>query len=146
MNLRWKDREFAELSVAQLYKIIALRQRVFVVEQKCLYLDADGHDANARHLWAEDDAGVVHAYLRILPAGAKYAEASIGRVVTSPESRGTGLGRVLMQRGIEAVGPAPIKISAQAHLEKFYTSLGFVTCSAVYDDDGIPHVDMLRAP
>lgn len=146
MNLRWKDRAFDELTPAQLYAILALRQRVFVVEQKCAYLDADGHDAEARHLWAEDDAGVVHAYLRILPAGAKFAEVAIGRVVTSPESRGTGLGRVLMNRGIELVGPSPIKLGAQAHLEAFYTSLGFVTCSAIYDEDGIPHIDMLRTP
>jgi ElaA protein len=146
MNLRWKDRAFDELTVAQLYAILALRQRVFVVEQTCAYLDADGHDAESRHVWAEDDRGAVHAYLRILPAGAKYAEVAIGRVVTSPESRGTGLGRTLMKRGIEAVGPSPIRISAQAHLQAFYASLGFVTCSDVYDEDGIPHIEMLRAP
>lgn len=146
MNLRWKDRAFDELTPAQLYAILALRERVFVVEQKCAYQDADGYDAASRHLWAEDDTGALHAYLRIVPAGVKFAEVSIGRVVTSPQARGAGLGRVLMQRGIALAGPVPVRIGAQAHLEAFYTSLGFARCSDVYDEDGIPHIEMLRAP
>ncbi|HWU88131.1 MAG TPA: GNAT family N-acetyltransferase, partial [Kofleriaceae bacterium] len=85
------------------------------------------------------------AYLRIVPAGAKYDEASIGRVVTAPEARGTGLGRELMRRGLAAAGRVPLRIGAQAHLEKFYGELGFVRASDVYDEDGIPHVEMTRA-
>ena len=144
MNLRWKDRSFDELTASQLYAIIALRERVFVVEQKCAYQDADGYDQVSRHIWAEDDAAAIQAYLRIVPAGVKFAEISIGRVVTSPDSRGGGLGRVLMQRGIELVGPHAIHLGAQAHLEKFYNSLGFTRASDVYDEDGIPHIEMLR--
>ena len=140
--LRWHDRAFAEISTAELYAIIALRERVFVVEQHCAYLDADGLDPSARHLWAE--AGAIHAYLRIVPAGAKFAEISIGRVVTAPEARGTGLGRALMRRGIAACGAQPIRLSAQKYLERFYTELGFVRTSDDYDEDGIPHLEMLR--
>jgi ElaA protein len=139
----WHDRGFAELTVAELYAIVELRERVFVVEQACVYLDADGLDPQARHLWA-DDGGVV-AYARIVPAGAKYAELSIGRVVIAPVARGTGLGRELMQRAIALCGGATIRIGAQAHLQKFYGELGFVPASDVFDEDGIPHIEMLRA-
>lgn len=143
MDLRWHERAFAELSVGELYAIVALRERVFVVEQDCAYLDADGVDPISRHLWAE--AGdELHAYLRIVPAFGKFDEISIGRVIVAPEARGTGLGKALMERGLASVGPHPVRIGAQAHLEKFYGELGFVRTSDVYDEDGIPHIEMLR--
>ena len=141
----WHAVQFDELTVTQLYEILALRQRVFVVEQSCAYLDADGVDAASRHLWAEGAGGVIHAYARIVPAGIKFDELSIGRVITAPEARGTGLGKELMQRAIAASGNVTIRIGAQAHLEKFYGELGFVRASDIYDEDGIPHIEMLRA-
>jgi ElaA protein len=138
----WFDRSFGELTAEQLYRIIELRERVFVVEQRCVYLDADGVDRVSRHVWAESDR--IDAYLRIVPAGVKFDEVAIGRVVVAPHARGTGLGKHLMQRGIAAAGNVPIRIGAQAHLEKFYGELGFARVSDDYDDDGIPHLDMLR--
>lgn len=141
--MQWHDKSFAELTVGELYAITALRERVFVVEQNCAYLDADGVDPGSRHLWGTCDSEI-HAYCRIVPAGQKFAEISIGRVITAPEARGTGLGRALMRRAIAACGAQPIRIGAQAHLEKFYGSLGFVRASDVYDEDGIPHIEMLR--
>ena len=143
METTWLLRTFDELTAAQLYAIVQLRERVFVVEQRCTYLDADGLDREAKHLWAERGGEVV-AYLRILPAGVKYAEVAIGRVVTAHAARGGGLGRELMRRGIEACGPGAIRISAQAHLEDWYAQLGFHRASDIYDEDGIAHIDMLR--
>ena len=143
-DLRWREEPFAKLTPAELYAICALRQRVFVVEQNCVFVDADGYDPLARHLWAEGE-GAVRAYLRIVPAGLKFAEVSLGRVVTAPEARGTGLGRELMRRGLASVGALPVRIGAQAHLEKFYGELGFLRASEPYDEDGIPHVEMMRA-
>lgn len=144
MELSWFERGFAELTPAQLYAIVQLRERVFVVEQACVYLDADGVDPVSRHVWAER-AGAIAAYLRIVPAGVKFAEVSIGRVITAPEVRGAGVGRELMARGIAAAGPVAIRIGAQAHLERFYGELGFVRTSVEpYDEDGIPHIEMLR--
>jgi len=141
----WHERSFADLKTAQLYAIVALRERVFVVEQNCVYLDADGLDLRSRHMWAERE-DKIEAYLRIVPAGAKYPEISIGRVVVAPEARGTGLGRDLMRRGISAANGThePIRIGAQAHLEKFYVELGFAIASSPYLEDGIPHVEMVR--
>lgn len=141
--LLWRESSFAELSVDELYKIVALRERVFVVEQACAYQDADGHDQASRHLWAELD-GAIHAYLRIVPAGAKFAEQSLGRIITAPEARGTGLGKELVRRGIAASDGVTIRIGAQAHLERFYSGLGFARASGLYDEDGIPHIEMLR--
>lgn len=143
MELTWHEKTFDTLSPAQLYAIIALRQQVFVVEQRCVYQDADGADAQARHLWAER-AGSIVAYLRIVPAGVKFAEVSLGRIVTAPEVRGTGLGRELVRRGIAATRGVPLRIGAQAHLERFYRELGFQRASDVYDEDGIPHIEMIR--
>jgi ElaA protein len=145
VELRWHLRAFEALSARELYAILALRSRVFVVEQACVYLDPDGHDAAARHLWAEAEDGAVVAYLRILPAGAKFAECAIGRVVIAPEQRGTGLGYALMRRGLAALAGAPARLAAQAHLERFYANLGFARVGEIYVEDGIPHVDMRRA-
>jgi ElaA protein len=149
VELRWHERAFAELSPAELYAIVVLRERVFVVEQTCAYLDADGADPPSRHLWAEAGraagAPVIHAYLRLVPAGVKFAEASLGRIVTAPEARGTGLGRALIARGLAALGPGPVRISAQAHLERFYGEFGFRRAGERYLEDGIPHIEMLRA-
>lgn len=144
MELRWHDRAFAELTIFELHAILELRVRVFVVEQACAYQEVDELDLLARHLWAEAD-GRILAYLRLVPAGAKYDEQSLGRIMTAPEARGRGLGRVLIQRGLALAGGAPLRIGAQAHLERYYGELGFVRASDVYDEDGIPHLEMTRA-
>jgi ElaA protein len=149
MDLRWRWLRWTELDRDSLHDLMVLRQRVFVVEQACAYLDADGRDPDAVHLLGcgEDDA--VCAYLRAFPpdeAGAAW----IGRVVTAPEVRGKGLGRPLMREGMRRVraawGDCPIRIGAQARLERFYASLGFAVCGEGYDEDGIPHLPMVRAP
>jgi ElaA protein len=146
--LRWHSAAFDALTASELYAVLALRQDVFILEQQCLYNDVDGLDPAAHHLlgWSAD--GRLAAYLRCLAPGVKYAEASLGRVVSAPHARGTGAGRALVARGIDlATGLYPghgIRIGAQAYLEAFYASFGFATVSAPYVEDGIAHVDMLR--
>jgi ElaA protein len=150
--IRWQWSSFADLTAAQLYAMLALRQEVFVLEQACLYPDIDGLDPGAHHLlgWrSRDGKQQLAAHLRCLAPGAKYEEMSIGRVVTSPAARGTGLGRELVAQGIALArrqhpGHA-IRIGAQAHLERFYAGFGFVTVSEPYDEDGILHIDMVLA-
>jgi ElaA protein len=149
--IEWQWRRFDDLTVAELYAMLALRQQVFVLEQTCLYPDLDGLDQDAHHLlgWRVEDGGrTLAATLRCLAPGAKYTEMSLGRVVTSPAARGTGVGRDLVATGIlhaTALHPGhAIRIGAQAHLEKFYGGFGFRTISAPYDEDGILHIDMLR--
>ena len=142
--LRWYDKAFHELTVDELYAILALRDQVFVVEQACIYQEADGHDPAARHLWAAD-GDQIHAYLRILPPGEKFAELAMGRILVAPVARGTGLGKQLVRRALASVGAVPVRIGAQAHLERFYGELGFVRTGEPFDEDGIPHIEMLRA-
>lgn len=147
--LDWRWRRFDALSVRELQRIHAARQRVFVVEQGCPFLDADGHDEQAFHLaaWRDGDAEPV-AYARVLDPGVKYAEASIGRVITASACRGTGLGRELFARavaGAEVAWPGvAVRISAQSRLERFYEGFGFVVVGERYLEDGIDHTEMLR--
>ena len=146
MPANWIVKKFDELSVAELYAIMQLRNEVFVVEQNCPYQDADGKDEMSCHLcgWQE---GELVAYCRIIPPGISYDEASIGRVVTSPAHRKSGIGRELMQIGIvktySLFSTDRIQIGAQHYLEKFYNSLGFTAVGDPYLEDGIPHLHML---
>lgn len=143
----WVWRSFSELSADELYDIFVLRQTVFVVEQNCAYLDADGWDRRSRHLYMRDAAGLMVAYLRLVEPGVKYDEPSIGRVITHPGVRRTGIGRALMLEGIRGARRwypgAAIRIGAQSWARSFYGSLGFVPVGVEYIEDEIPHVEML---
>ena len=147
MALAWSFTPFEGLTLERLYALLALRQSVFVVEQNCAYLDADGKDAQAYHLLGFDGP-LLAASLRVFPPDER-GDVWIGRVVTAPAVRGTGLGRPLMAEGLrrarEVFGPATCRISAQAHLAPYYGSLGFEQCGEGYLEDGIPHVPMMRA-
>ncbi|MBO4112619.1 MULTISPECIES: GNAT family N-acetyltransferase [Streptococcus] len=144
--MQWEIKAFDQLSLQELYGILTLRVDVFVVEQACPYPEVDGKDPNCLHLLGTDEGELV-AYLRILPAGLSYDEVSIGRVVIKSSHRGKGLGRPMMEQAIHFITnewkESQIKIGAQAHLEKFYSSLGFEPVSEVYPEDDIPHLDML---
>jgi ElaA protein len=151
IDLRWRWARFDDLGVHDLYDALALRCRVFILEQ-APYQDPDGIDPSAWHLLGRagesDGRGELVAYLRVVDPGGKYVEPSIGRVIAASALRGTGIGRALMQEGLarcEAAWPdQAIRISAQAHLQRFYGSLGFDAVSQPYLEDGIPHIEMLR--
>lgn len=139
---------FGALSSHTLYALLRLRAQVFVVEQRCVFQDMDGADADCLHLLCEASDGRLLASARLVPAGLKYAESSIGRVVSDPAARPLKLGHTLMAEAVRQLlqlwGPQPIRIGAQAHLQHFYQRHGFVTASEPYDEDGIAHVEMLR--
>jgi ElaA protein len=150
-QVEWQWKRFAELTPAELYAFLAARAAVFVVEQRCAFQDLDFADECAWHLlgWSSaNHARALAAYLRLVDPGRKYAEPSIGRVLTTAPFRGLGLGREVMREGLAraaALYPgSPIRIGAQQRLERFYVELGFRTVSAPYDEDGIDHVEMLR--
>ena len=146
----WIWLPYDALSRDQLFEIIYVRQAVFVVEQDCAYQDADRWDAISWHLFTCDPAPPRHviAYARVVPPGHRFAEPSIGRVLTAPSARRSGLGRELMSKAIAQTATlypqTAIRISAQQYLEPFYTEFGFRTVSEPYAEDGIPHVEMLR--
>ena len=152
LSLYWQWSRFSELRPEDLYAAVRLRESVFIVEQQCPYHDADGRDPVAWHLlgWSDGPAGKsLVAYARIFEPGLRYTEGSIGRVVSAPEVRGTGVGKALMAEALRRLdGLAPgqtIKIAAQRRLESS-TWISVQAVSAPYEEDGIIHVDMLREP
>jgi ElaA protein len=146
-RLQWRFVPFDELTPREVHDLLRLRAEVFVVEQDCVFQDVDGADLESWHLLGSRDGRLV-AYSRMIPAGVKFAEASLGRIVTSPALRGTGCGRELMAetlRRADTLWPGkPIRIGAQMRLERFYEEFGFAKASAPYDEDGIMHIEMLR--
>jgi ElaA protein len=147
----WQWTRLPDLPPADLYAVLAARQQVFVVEQACVFQDADGADFGSWHLIGWDIARgerTLACYLRVVDPGVKFDEPSIGRVLTTAAYRRSGLGRVLMREGLAraaALHPQrDIRIGAQARLELFYAGLGFQKVGAPYDEDGIVHVEMLR--
>jgi len=147
-GLTWHSAGLDDLSPRLLYALLRLRAEVFVVEQACAYLDLDGKDClpTTRHLFAMDGDGEAAACLRLLAPGVSFTEASLGRVATAARYRRNGLGVVLMQRGLAELArrwPGPVRIGAQAYLIDFYGRFGFIVASEPYDEDGIPHVEML---
>lgn len=143
----WRCARLDELTAREAHDILQARSAVFVVEQACVFQDMDGADPESWHLFVRE-AGRIAAYCRLVPAGVKFAEPSIGRVITTRPARGTGLGRALMEEALrrcDALWPgSAVRIGAQRRLEDFYRTLGFVTDSEPYDEDGIAHVEMIR--
>lgn len=150
MNLHWHCKHHRELSKEELYALLALRTRVFVVEQNCPYLEVDGQDlqGDTCHLLAWH-AGELQAYLRLLDPQLQAGDVVIGRVVIAPETRGLGLGHELMEHALRACAERwpqhPLYLSAQAHLRNYYGRYGFLPVTEVYLEDGIPHIGMRRA-
>ena len=146
-TLHWRWARFADLGVDDLYDLLALRCRVFILEQGP-YLDPDGVDRQAWHLLGRDEAGQARAGLRLVDAGVKYAEPSLGRVVLDQPLRGSGLADALVARGLahsDALWPGRgNRISAQAHLQRFYGRHGYVPVALPYLEDDIPHIEMWR--
>jgi len=145
-ELIWGYKYFDELSTEELYKILSLRNRVFVVEQNCIYNDTDGKDLSCFHLCGYVN-NILVAYARIGPPGLFYPEPIIGRVVTDPAFRGKGFGKELMKEAIQFINrqfeAKYIKLSAQLYLVDFYEDLGFNQVGEGYLEDNIPHIEMI---
>jgi ElaA protein len=168
--IAWKCAPFGELSALEVHDILQARAAVFVVEQACAFQDVDGADPQCWHLLGRarspsplggeacpgellaggrgEGSGALLAYCRLVPPGVKFAEPSIGRVLTTEAARRTGAGRELMREAVaraHALWPgAALRIGAQMYLDRFYGEFGFVKCSEPYDEDGIMHIEMLR--
>ena len=143
--ITWSCKSFTELTNEELYKILQLRNAVFVVEQDCAYQDCDDKDQHCFHVmgWQQD---ALVAYCRLIPPGIAYKEPSIGRVVTASMVRGKNIGRELMELSVKSIpelfGVHSVTIGAQLYLKNFYASLGFIKTGDVYLEDGIEHIKM----
>lgn len=138
-----KIKNFTQLTTVELYKILAARCAVFIVEQNCPYQDIDGTDFNAVHIWLED-GGEITAYLRIFNRDETTAQ--LGRVITT--QRGKGFGSKVLQAGINAcrdiLKKDSIYIEAQCYAVGFYEKEGFKAFGEEFLEDGIPHIKMMR--
>ena len=137
---------FDEFTPRNLYDILKLRQDIFIIEQNCIYDDMDGLDGESRHILLLDAGNILAGYLRIVPPQIKFDEYSLGRIAIKSDNRGIGLGKMIVEKGIDTVqasGARDIRIEAQAHLVNFYENIGFRSVSNAYDIDGIPHLQMI---
>ena len=148
--ITWASKRFDDLTVQELHRILMLRQEVFVIEQDCIYSDIDAKDEDSLHVFGIGPDGAVIAYARLVPPGLKYAEPAVGRVVVARQARSSGMGYQLMEKVLEDARKLypelGNRISAQAHLKKFYSTFGYEQVSDEYDEDGIPHIEMLLPP
>tara|TARA_B100001287_G_scaffold188125_1_gene158850 strand:+ start:226 stop:690 length:465 start_codon:yes stop_codon:yes gene_type:complete len=147
MNIEKNVAHYSQLNIDHFHDIIALRIKIFVIEQDCPYQDLDGKDKVGYHLFYTNNKDEVVAATRILPQNISYAEVSIGRVVVDKDYRGLGLGDLIMKESMNFVqaefGQVNIRLSAQKHLENYYGKHGFASTGKEYLEDGIPHVEML---
>lgn len=144
--LNWNFKHYSELSLNEFHDIIALRIKVFVIEQNCPYQDLDGLDKECYHLLTTNEKNEVVGTARIIPPGLLYPDAGIGRIVLDESARGANNGHLLMKYSMQFIftkfGQVDMKLSAQKHLEKFYNQHGFISTGKEYLEDGIPHVEM----
>lgn len=147
-TVRWKWSRLEDFSASELHDILAVRQRVFIVEQRCAYQDADDLDHTAWHLTGRTGDAQLVVYLRVNPPGSRYADPSIGRLLTVKAMRGRRLARKALKQALEKCEKAypghAIRVAAQTYLETFYRQFGFRAAGAPYDEDGIAHIDMMR--
>ena len=136
---------FDTISKEELYDVLSLRQRVFIIEQDCFYEDLDYSDQVANHLLLYKGNKLI-GYSRVFPPGIKYDAASIGRIVTDLDYRGKGYGRSITQESIRFLKNnypgSDITISAQYRLVNFYEDLSFKREGDVYLEDDIDHIKM----
>lgn len=144
--LTWIYKPFQELTPYEVYDLLDLRQRVFIVEQNCVFQDTDGVDLKAHHLLCYESKKLV-AYARITPPGTFLDELSVGRIVSDPAERNKGYGKLVTEKSIqkakELYGNVPIRIAAQSYLRNFYSTFGFKPIEEEYEWDGIMHQDMM---
>ena len=142
-NFIWHD--FNSISKDELYDVLSLWKRVFIIEQDCFYEDLDYSDQDANHLLLYEDNKLI-AYSRVFPPGIKYDAASIGRIVTDLDYRGKGYGKIITQESIQFLKnnfpESDISISAQYRLVDFYENLGFEREGNIYLEDDIDHIKM----
>lgn len=147
MIIEWSWQRFSNLSGEEMHEMLSLRQKVFIVEQECAYLDADELDKQSWHLLGRQNDGRLVAYARLNFPNTRYTESSFGRVLTTKEIRGVGAGRRIVeaciQKSIQEYPSSNIRISAQTYLTKFYQGFGFKSIGDPYDDEGVEHVDMI---
>ena len=123
---------------------LAVRAIVFCEEQRVPYkLEYDAGDTEALHMVGViDSEPVAAARLRFF---ADYAK--LERIAIRKGFRGRHLGHALVDFMIEVArqrGFRKFKLSAQVHLEAFYTAHGFRATGERFLEAGIDHCAMIK--
>ena len=155
-SISWQWISGTDLQSRMLYKILSLRQDVFIVEQNCPYLDTDGQDFDCHHVLGLSSDDDLIAYARVFPPvdkGDATSKVYIGRVIVKKSYRGFQIGEKLMLQSekfaLDEYMSSNHKnydfaLHAQAHLQKFYGRLGYTPKGDIFDEDGIPHILMIK--
>jgi ElaA protein len=148
-ELCWQWLEFGQMPQQLLYRMLAFRESIFVVEQACPYQELDGRDESAWHLLGQRSGHVVACLRVLLPPGSNPAGSRryrIGRVAVDETERGKGLGRDMLLMAEERIAAtdagAEVVLDAQTYLLPFYQTLGYTINGAEFLEDGIPHQPM----
>jgi predicted GNAT family N-acyltransferase len=132
-------------SSALMPAVFALRHEIFVVEQAVPpELERDEFDADAIHLVALRDDEVIGT-LRIVRSG---QHAKIGRMAVRAAVRKSGVGSRLIQHAevvASQMGLKEIVLHAQLAAKGFYRRLGYSEVGDIFEEAGIPHVEMRKA-
>ncbi|RJX24956.1 MAG: GNAT family N-acetyltransferase [Acholeplasma sp.] len=142
MSLNIVKKTFNQLTNQELYQILDLRGKVFVMEQRILYLDTDYKDQKSIHYMIFEQDKLI-SYLRLVEPGYKFKEYAISRVLTDPLYRKKGLATKLIQEAMQDIKGLPIRISGQAYLKSYYEGLGFHVVKGPYVEEDILHYEML---
>jgi YbgC/YbaW family acyl-CoA thioester hydrolase len=128
----------------------AIRTAVFVEEQKVpLALERDAADASAVHALARNRLGLAVGTGRLLAGDAAGHPARIGRMAVSRSVRGANVGRAMLEALMAAAGrrgDAEVALHAQISAFGFYRRAGFAPHGERFEEAGIVHEEMRRAP
>ena len=122
--------------------IRGVRQAVFVLEQGIPeHLEWDGADTSCTHVLA------VLANGRAVGTGRLQPDGRLGRMAVLPAWRGQGLGRAMLSK-LERLARGrrlhSVYLHAQTEAAGFYAGAGFTARGAVFEEAGIPHLEMVK--
>lgn len=123
-----------------------IRTEVFVEEQKIpAEMEWDAADESCIHAVAVNRFGIPLATGRLLEHVPGVAK--IGRMAVVRTMRGSRVGRAVLDglmKAAKARGDQEVILHAQMSAAPFYARAGFAERGAVFEEAGIPHVEMVR--
>ncbi len=139
-------------SEGELFQALALREIVFIEEQSVPEsLERDADDASAFHVLALKGGHAIGTgrlvELPTAPAGESGRWARVGRMAVLQSDRKLGVGSKLL-KALEAEATrrslAGIMLHAQVAAMEFYRLHGYEPHGGVFDEAGMPHLEMKK--
>lgn len=121
-----------------------IRQEVFVLEQGvAVEIELDEYDSICDHVLITDNhKPIATGRMRNLDGKAK-----LQRICVSREYRGTGIGKLVIQKLEELAQEQKLVsaiLNAQYHAKEFYEKLGYEVISDLFTEQNIEHVTMIK--